>query len=101
MADGDDLVAGLELEAGVDAHQRDRAVAHRDRVLDPDEGGEPLLELDDALAAGQHPALEDGGDGGDLFGPDIGSCDRNHADTPGRSGDGARSRSEPSSVMDV
>ena len=101
VADGDDLVARPQPEARVDAHQRDGAVADRDRVLDPDEGGEPLLELGDALAAGQHPALEDCGDGGDLLGPDVGSCDWDHADTPGRSGDGARSRSEPSSGMDV
>ena len=41
--------------------------------------GEPFLELRDFATAREHPALEDLGDGGDLFGPDVRPCDGDHA----------------------
>ena len=86
VADGDDLVARPEAEALEDAHQRDGAVADRDRVLRADEGREALLQLGDSPAAGEHPALEHLGHGGDLLRPDVRPGDRDHARHLGRIG---------------
>ncbi len=99
MADRDDLVARPEAEALEDAHQRHGPVADRDRVLDADERGEPLLELGDAAPAGEHPALQHLGDGGDLLGADVRPGDRDHASAPGPSA-GAAAEGERAICLD-
>ena len=90
VADGDDLVARSEVEAREDRHLRDRPVAHRDRVADADELRPAPFELRDAAAAGEHPAAQDLGDGGDLGVVDIGASDRDHAVDLGLPREGCR-----------
>ena len=97
MPDRDDLIARPEAEALEDAHERDRAVAHGDGVLRAAEGGPALLEFGGPPAPGEHAALEDGGDGGDLFRADIRACDGDHALAPcGMDGSGRSSSASPS-----
>ena len=76
VPDRDDLVARPQTQPGEDAHLGDGPVADRDGVLDPDERRPALLELGDPLAAGEHPAAQDLGDGGDLGVVDVGAGDR-------------------------
>ena len=98
VADGDDLIARPETQTLEDAHQRDRAVADRDRVLGADEGGPALLEFGGPATPGEHAALEDGGDGGDLLRADVRACDGDHdALAPcGMDGSGRSTSASPS-----
>jgi hypothetical protein len=84
VSDGDHLITRLEPDPSEDRHQRQRPVAHRNRVLHPHQLRPLGFELGDLAALRDHPAAQHLGDGGDLFGSQVGSGDRDHAGAPWR-----------------